>query len=108
MQLDTLFNTKSYGLKKQFKLKDAPIVPDTGWKAPQEFPNLSAAVALSIDTENKEFDWPNYGPGWGIGKSNICGFSIGAIDAQGSIGSWYFPIRHEFEPQDNLDPDTCL
>ena len=29
-----------------------PDIPDTGWVAPTEFPNLSAAKALSIDVRH--------------------------------------------------------
>lgn len=85
-----------------------PPVPETGWKAPTEFPNLSSAVILSIDVETYDPELDQSGPGWARGVGEIVGFSVGAQDAAGNIGQWYFPIRHRDTPEDNLDPETCL
>ena len=89
--------------RKKATLRAAPPVPHTGWTPPREFPNLSAAKALAFDVETKETDFSN-GPGWGRGKGHIVGVSIAAQAADGERGKWYFPVRHEVEPQDNLDP----
>lgn len=78
-------------------------MPETGWKPPAEFPNLSAATAIAIDTETKELDFGN-GPGWGRGQGHIVGVSLAAQAADGTTGKWYFPVRHEVEGHDNLDP----
>jgi DNA polymerase I-like protein with 3'-5' exonuclease and polymerase domains len=85
-----------------------PPVPETGWKAPTAFPNLSAAVILSIDVETYDPELDESGPGWARGVGEIVGFSVGAQDAHGNLGQWYFPIRHRDTPEDNLDPETCL
>lgn len=94
------------GLKKRAALR-APPIPDTGWRAPTEFPNLSQASVISLDTETWEPDF-DHGPGWGRGKGHIVGFSLAAQWRDGSRGRWYFPVRHEVEPQDNLDPAQCF
>ena len=36
-----------------------PSIPETGWRPPTEFPNLSVAKTLSFDTETKDpFSFP--------------------------------------------------
>lgn len=95
------------GLKRNIALRVPPPVPDTGWKPPSEFPNLSGAAVISIDTETKEPDF-DHGPGWGRGKGHIVGFSLAAQDRAGNRGKWYFPVRHEVDTHDNLDPATCF
>lgn len=82
-----------------------PPIPETGWRPPSYYPNLSAARALSVDLETYDPDLgDDFGPGWARGHGHICGFSVGTDDGC----RWYFPIRHEVEPQDNLDPDHSL
>jgi DNA polymerase-1 len=103
-----LFDEEDFSkLRKNTALRVPPPPPDNGWRPPTSFPNLSSAVSLSIDTETKEPDF-DHGPGWGRGKGHMVGFSVGAIDAHGNRGAWYFPLRHEFQPEYNLDPNTCL
>lgn len=80
-----------------------PPIPDTGWRPPQEFPNLSGARVLAVDTETKETDW-DHGPGWGRGAGHIVGVSIATDD----LRRWYFPVRHEVEPEYNLNPDNVF
>lgn len=75
-----------------------PDIPDTGWKPPREFPRLSEAPCLTIDVETKELDF-EHGPGWARGKGHIVGVSVGAEGR-----NWYFPVRHEVEASDNIDP----
>lgn len=94
-------------LKRKAALKVPPPVPDTGWRPPASFPNLSDAVVIALDTETKELDF-DHGPGWARDKGHIVGFSLAAIDRQGNRGKWYFPVRHEVEPEMNLDPATCF
>lgn len=89
--------------RKRATLRALPPVPDTGWLPPREFPNLSAATAIALDVETKETDFKN-GPGWGRHRGHIVGVSIAAQAADGSRGKWYFPVRHEVEPEHNLDP----
>lgn len=85
-----------------------PPVPDTGWTPPTHLPNLSSAVLISIDLETYDPELPDHGPGWARGKGHIVGVAIGAMDKDHNFGRWYFPIRHEDEGWDNLDPDLIL
>jgi DNA polymerase-1 len=90
--------------RKATRLKALPPIPETGWRAPTSFLNLSAATALSLDVETFDPELTTGGPGWARGRGHIVGASIGAVDRLGNRGKWYFPIRHEVEPQHNLNP----
>lgn len=89
-------------------VRPRPAVPETGWRPPTSFPNLSSAYMLSFDTETKDPELLVSGPGWGRKCGNIVGVSVGAKDRAGNIGGWYFPMRHEDTPEDNMDPDVVL
>jgi len=93
---------------KRRELRMLPDIPDTGWRPPKDFPNLSAAVRLSVDTETYDPELKDRGPGWARGSGHIVGFSIGAVDAHGNRGKWYFPIRHTVGKDLNLDETACL
>lgn len=80
-----------------------PPIPDTGWKPPLFFPDLSSAPYLSIDTETWDPDLLEKGPGWARGVGHIVGVSVGAPG-----GKWYFPMRHTVDAHDNLDPEIVL
>lgn len=94
-------------LKKRALLRAPPPIPETGWRPPTHFPNLSNAAVIGFDVERKENDWI-HGPGWRRGKASTVGFSVAAKDRRGNCGSWYFPIGHAVEPQYNLDRNQCL
>jgi len=83
----------------------AVAVPDTQWKAPREFPNLSTAKIIGLDTETKDPMLRELGPGGVTGRGHIVGVSL-AVDG----ASWYFPMRHEYAPQTsmNMDPAKVL
>ena len=92
-----------------------PPTPDTGWVPPQYLPDLSRAEVISLDLETKDPELTDYrdddgnevkgkGPGWARGVGHIVGISVGADGG----GRWYFPIRHEVEPELNWDPATVL
>lgn len=81
-----------------------PEIPDTGWKTPTEFPNLSAAKVIGLDTETYDPELNDAGPGWGRGKGHIVGVSLSVADGS----RWYFPMRHETCPEQNMDPDQVL
>ena len=81
-----------------------PDIPDTGWTPPTFLPNLSASKVISLDTETYDPDLITHGPGWARGVGHIVGISIG--DDKGS--TWYFPIRHEIEPELNWDAEVVL
>lgn len=95
--------------KRKARLQALPPIPDTNWKPPSYYPNLSNASVISYDVETKELDW-EHGPGWARGpKGHIVGFSVAAI-SRGNVerGKWYFPIRHEVETEYNLDERQAL
>ena len=81
-----------------------PHIPDTGWTPPTEFPNLSQAKVLAIDTETYDPDLLTKGPGWARGVGHLVGVSIGTEDGR----RWYFPMRHEIEPEMNWNPDVVI
>lgn len=81
-----------------------PPIPDTGWAAPTSFPDLSRASVISLDCETYDPDLLTHGPGWARGRGHLVGVSIGADGG----GRWYFPLRHEVEPEQNLDPEKVL
>lgn len=83
---------------------NAPV-PQTGWTPPKEFPNLSGARVLGIDTETKDLKLREMGPGAIRGDSHIVGVSVATEDK-----AWYFPIAHEFaaEKHLNMDKDRVL
>jgi DNA polymerase I-like protein with 3'-5' exonuclease and polymerase domains len=80
-----------------------PAIPETGWQAPCEFPRLANAPWLSLDVETKDPELRTHGPGWARGSGHIVGVSLAAPGA-----SWYFPIRHEVCPEQNLEPGHVL
>jgi DNA polymerase I-like protein with 3'-5' exonuclease and polymerase domains len=82
-------------------VRPMPPIPDTGWRTPTEFPNLRAARVIALDTETKDPELLERGPGWARGSGHIVGVSL-AVD--GGAGTWYFPVRHEVEPEYNMDP----
>lgn len=94
-------------LKKKTTIRVPPPTPETGWRPPLSFPNLSDAVVIGFDVERKERDFDR-GPGWGRGAAHTVGFSVAARDRAGNRGKWYFPIRHEVEPEYNMDAGQCL
>lgn len=85
-------------------IRQQPPIPETGWQTPVSFPDLSRATHLSIDCETKDPELLEKGPGWARGKGHLVGVSIGAPDG----GKWYFPMRHEVEPEYNLDPEIVI
>lgn len=81
-----------------------PPIPSTGWRPPTEFPNLSAARVLGLDTETYDPELTTAGPGWGRGRGHLVGVSLAVQDGT----SWYFPMRHETAPELNMDPEQVL
>ena len=81
-----------------------PPIPETGWRPPTEFPNLSAAKVIGLDTETKDPHLTTAGPGWGRNDGHIIGISLSVEDGT----SWYFPMRHEVQPELNMDPEQVL
>jgi DNA polymerase I-like protein with 3'-5' exonuclease and polymerase domains len=79
--------------------------PETGWRPPKDFPNLSGVKILGLDTETKDLELTERGPGAVRGAAHCVGFSVSSEDR-----AWYFPIRHEYEAQlgYNRDPQVAL
>jgi DNA polymerase I-like protein with 3'-5' exonuclease and polymerase domains len=94
--------------KKRVTLRLPPPIPHTGWTPPSEFPNLSAATCIAFDTETKDIDLVDMGPGWARKRGHIVGVSIAAEDRLGNTGKWYFPVRHEVQPEFNMNPDNVF
>ena len=89
--------------KRESGPRPMPPIPETGWTAPTEFPNLAAAKVLAIDTETYDPNLLERGPGWPTGDGHVVGISVGTDDGH----RWYFPMRHEVGGG-NLDPDAVL
>jgi len=88
---------------KRPKNRLTPLIPDTGWVAPNAFPRLSDARVLGLDTETKDRALLEKGPGFrrdGEEGAHIVGMSVGTLDG----GRWYFPMRHTVAPEQNLNP----
>lgn len=90
--------------RKDVTLAVLPPVPDTGWRTPEFMPDLSDAVAIAVDTETKDPELTDSGPGWARGRGHIVGVSLAAVDRRGNRGKWYFPVRHEVEAEYNIAP----
>lgn len=80
-----------------------PPIPDTGWRPPTFFPDLSGVRVIGLDTETKDLELKTHGPGWARKRGHIVGISVATHDA-----SWYFPMRHEVQPEYNIDPGAVL
>ena len=85
-------------------IRPQPPIPETGWVMPKDFPNLSSASCLAIDTETYDPDLLVRGPGWARGSGHIVGVSVGVPEGQ----TWYFPVRHTIRPETNMDPENVF
>lgn len=83
--------------------REMPPIPASSWRAP-EFPNLAAAKVIGLDTETKDLELTSSGPGWGRNAGHVIGVSLAVADGT----SWYFPMRHETQPETNMDPCQVL
>lgn len=79
------------------------IEPESDWRMPTEFPNLSAAKRISVDVESKDPYLNELGPGYVRGDAHIVGVSVCTDDMQFNK---YFPVRHEVGP--NLAPSVVF
>lgn len=78
----------------------API-PENGWEPPKEFPNLKHAKVLGVDTETKDLELRDNGPGWARDAGEIVGVSLSTNDGH----AWYFPVRHTVQTEFNMNPE---
>ena len=85
-------------------LRPMPAIPASNWKRPRNLPSLRNASALCIDLETHDPELITRGPGWARGKGHIVGL---AVCADGEA-AWYFPMRHETNPEENFPADEVL
>lgn len=85
-------------------VRPMPPIPETGWVAPRELPNLRAARVLSIDTETWDPNLLTHGPGWARNDGHMVGMSVCTEDGH----AWYLPMRHTVQGEHNLDPEAVL
>jgi DNA polymerase-1 len=90
--------------KRRARPNPCPRIPNTGWTARRDFPDLSAAKRICFDLETKDPDIEKFGPGWGRGVGHIVGAALGTEDGF----KFYLPMRHEFPGSQNLDPHKVL
>lgn len=96
-----LFWEPEHYVKREAKVKQdrqprtLPPIPETGWHPKAEFPDLSAAKVIGIDTETCDKDLLEKGPGVRRG-AYIVGVSV-------AVDDWarYYPIAHSLG--ENLD-----
>lgn len=94
--------------KKSAGLRLHAPIPETGWKPPEFLPDLTNAAKISFDTETKDPELLDAGPGWGRGRGHIVGVGVCAVAHNGERWKAYLPVRHEVEPQDNLPPERVF
>ena len=80
------------------------LTPETNWRPPKDFPNLSSATAVAVDCETYDPQLLTHGPGWARGNGHIVGVSLAV--PEGHV--WYFPMRHEMEGEYNMDAKQVL
>jgi len=103
-----LFWTEQKPAKKDPLDNPMPDIPSSDWRTPREYPDLSSATCIALDTETYDPDLLTKGPGWARGVGHIVGVSLAVSNGKGAIDKWYFPIRHETNERDNLDPESTL
>lgn len=95
--------------RKEAVLKELPPIPKTGWKPPVDFVDLRQnAILMSFDTETKDLNLLDHGPGWARKQGHIVGLSVAALARNGEKWCGYFPIRHEVETHMNCDAANVL
>jgi len=94
---DTVVDKKG----KQVIDRPLPAIPDNGWVV-KDFPRLENAKLIGLDTETKDPDLLEKGPGVRRG-AHIVGISVATEDA-----AWYFPMRHEVGGEFNLPPENVI
>lgn len=91
---------KAKGARLPTGPRPLPDIPDTKWR-PGEFPRLEKAKLIGLDTETKDLDLLEKGPGVRR-DGHIIGVSVATEDHH----SWYFPIAHEMG--DNVDEAAVM
>lgn len=65
------------------------FTPDSGWRPPTNFPDLSGEKIIGLDIESHDPNLTTHGPGFIRGDAQVVGVSIATLDR-----SWYLPIGH--------------
>jgi DNA polymerase I-like protein with 3'-5' exonuclease and polymerase domains len=76
-------------------------MPESSWRPPDSFPNISEAKWWSLDCETRDPHLQEKGPGFLRGESFICGV---AVHVEGFSG--YYPVRHA--QGQNLAPNAVF
>lgn len=97
-----MLNIQPFRDAKKHARATLPSYP-TDWTPVDEFPNLSGVKSLAVDTETFDPELLQAGPGWGRKSGHMIGMSLATTDA-----SWYFPIRHQIQPELNMNPDKLF
>ncbi len=77
------------------------FLPNSAWRPPEEFPNLTTAKLISLDCETRDPHLMERGPGGVRYDGEVVGVSLATEDA-----AWYFPFAHA--GGDNLDKSSVL
>jgi DNA polymerase I-like protein with 3'-5' exonuclease and polymerase domains len=81
--------------------RPVPDAPKSDWK-PKAFPRLEKAARIGFDTETKDLELEEKGPGVRRDGAHIIGISVAVDEGE----SWYFPMRHEMG--ENLPVENVL
>ncbi len=86
------------------RVRPIPAIPPSDWAPPKDFPNLSSAKILGIDTETYDPRLRTHGPGWARNDGHLVGISLSVEDDK----AWYFPLRHEIQSEMNMEIEPVL
>jgi DNA polymerase I-like protein with 3'-5' exonuclease and polymerase domains len=70
-------------------LQSGLFMPQSDWRPPKKFPDLSGEKIIGLDIETKDTDLVKRGPGFIRGDAEVIGVSVATTES-----SWYFPIGH--------------
>lgn len=73
--------------------------PESTWTPPKEPPRLDDVKLLAVDTEARDPELEEHGPGFIRGMSEIVGVSLATKE-----NAWYFPFNH---PENNCEWDVA-
>ena len=79
------------------------FLPESNWTLPNSFPNLLDEKLLFIDTETRDPNLTDMGPGFLRNDASLAGFSVATQRGD----SWYYPIAHA-QGQNFHDPRAAL
>lgn len=96
--MNSLFDEVIRRKTSKTRYNPRPKIPETGWKRPTGFPDLSHCGAICWDFETYDPNLRESGPGWGKGDGHPVGLAVGTDD--GYLA--YYPFAHEDEKHDNF------